>query len=73
MERNGITTVQVTALPEIATAVGVNRIVAGSGIEHPLGNPLLPPDRERAWRKRLLEEALSALQKEVSGPTVFRV
>lgn len=71
LDRKGITTDQITSLPAIATNVGANRVVAGSGIEHPVGNPSLVLSREKAWRKRLLETALSALQKDVSTPTVF--
>ncbi len=73
LDRKGVTTVQITSLRSIAIAVGANRIVTGSGIDHPTGNPSFALDRERALRKRILQKALLALQTEVSAPTVFTV
>ena len=65
--------VQITSLTGIAITVGANRIVPGSGIDHPLGNPELGPDRERTLRKSILNAAIKALETEVKEPTVFQV
>lgn len=43
------------------------------GIPYPTGDPDLPGDEERAWRRRLLEAALGALSTPVAEPTVFEV
>lgn len=43
----------------------------GGGIPYPAGNPDLPRDAERAWRRRLVERALDALATTVDRPTLF--
>jgi hypothetical protein len=37
-----------------------------------LGDPHLPPEREKVYRRALVEQALRALTTEVTGPTLFR-
>ncbi len=71
IERAGIPTAVITALDTIAQSVGCYRIVRGSGVLHVTGNPALPPDEERAWRRRLVERALAALTTDVERPHVF--
>jgi glycine reductase len=44
--------------------VGSNRVIQGNGIVHPLGQPDLPPEEEKALRERILRQALEALEKE---------
>lgn len=73
MERAGIPGVLITALPDLAQRVGANRIVAGVRMPHPVGDPSLPLEKERALRRRIVETALKALQTEVGEPTVFIV
>ena len=41
------------------------------GIPYPTGDPSLDPASERAWRRRLLETALTAVSTPVHRPTVF--
>jgi len=41
------------------------------GIPYPTGDPELSPERERAWRRQLLERALHAVATPVSEPTIF--
>jgi len=53
--------------------VGAPRIVPTRGIPFPAGDPSLEPDEERAWRQRLLERALEAVQTAVHEPTLFEV
>lgn len=46
--------------------VGVNRVVVGQAVPHPVGNPTLKdPDKEKALRRKLVEAALQLLQTEV--------
>jgi betaine reductase len=72
-ERVGIPTALITAIPSVAKSVGVSRIITGGGIPYPVGNPLLPRDREIEFRRRLVEKALEAIGTEVKEPTVFDV
>ncbi|MBI4494120.1 MAG: hypothetical protein HY690_15135 [Chloroflexi bacterium] len=72
MERAGLTTALITSLPLVATAVGATRVVQGSGIDHPVGKPGLPLDREQEWRRGIVEAALQAIETEVAGPTLFQ-
>ncbi len=66
IERAGIATVFVTALPTIATMIGVNRVVHGPAITHPFGL-----DEEE--RRRIVERALEMLEIEVEPLTVWEV
>lgn len=50
-----------SALP-IAKMVGSNRIVLGHGIVHVTGDATLPPEEEKALRRKLVQEALDALR-----------
>ncbi|MDK2856152.1 MAG: glycine reductase complex component subunit gamma [Bacillota bacterium] len=59
-----------TVVP-ISLTVGANRIVPAVAIPHPLGNPELPKEEEKALRRRLVEKALRALETPVEGQTVF--
>jgi betaine reductase len=63
----------VTNLVTIAEQVGAPRIVPGRGIPYPSGDPNLPPDAERAWRRTLVEQALAAVATVVEQPTIFHV
>ncbi len=71
IERAGIPTAVFTALDTIAQSVGCYRIVRGAGVLHVTGNPALTATEERAWRRRLIERALQALQAPVERPEVF--
>lgn len=55
----------------VAVMVGANRVVPAAGIIHPLGDAELKPDEEKALRRRIVEQALRALQANVAQPTVF--
>ena len=52
-----------SALP-IAKMVGSNRVVLGHGIVHVAGDATLPPDEEKALRRKLVQEALDALKED---------
>jgi betaine reductase len=55
----------------ISKTVGANRIVPAVAIPHPLGDPALPVDEERALRRHLVERALEAIETEIAEQTVF--
>ena len=57
----------------ISLTVGANRIVPTIAIPHPLGNPSLSTEDEKALRRNLVETALKALQTPVEGQRVFEV
>jgi hypothetical protein len=57
----------------IAESVGANRIVVGGDFTYPTGDTTLPPEREEAYRVRILEKSLEAMQAPVDKPTVFSV
>lgn len=72
LERAGITTTIISTLVPLAERVGPNRIVGGKAIPHPVGNPTLPPEEERTFRRRLVQKALESLQTETEGQLVLR-
>ncbi len=71
IERAGIPVAHVCSIITISQTVGANRIVPAVAIPHPLGNPKLPPDEEKALRRNLLKKALAALQTPIEEQTVF--
>jgi glycine reductase complex component B subunit gamma len=71
-ERQGIPTAFISTIVPLAESIGPNRIIPGQGITHPLGDPALPRGEEKALRRRLVRQALDALQTEIHDQTVFR-
>ncbi len=67
----GIPVVQITAVPNVAQMVGVNRILQGQSITCVVGNSVLTQDQEKALRRKYVLKALEILQIEVSSPTIF--
>ena len=63
----------INAFTTISRNVGANRIVFGGDFTAPAGNPDLPIDREKSYRRKIIDKALEVLQTEVSGPTIFTV
>ena len=53
---------QITAALPVAKMVGANRTVLGNGIVHVVGDAKMPPEKEKEVRRKLIEQALSALQ-----------
>jgi glycine/betaine/sarcosine/D-proline reductase family selenoprotein B len=72
IERVGIPTAIVTALPTIAQMIGANRIVRGTSITTPVGDPARG-DGERAYRRRIVERCIEMLQADVEPGTVWEV
>ena len=63
--------VHICTVTPISMTVGANRIVPAIAIPHPLGNPALSKDEEKALRRHIMEKALKALTTEVDGQTIF--
>ena len=53
---------QITAARPIAKMVGSNRVVQGTGIVHVTGDAKLPLNDEKELRRKLVQQALEALQ-----------
>ena len=53
---------QITAALPVAKMVGSNRTVLGNGIVHVVGDAKVSPEKEKEVRRKLVEQALSALQ-----------
>ena len=73
IERAGIPVVHMCTVTPISMTVGANRIVPTIAIPHPLGNPALTMDEEKAIRRKLVERALEALTTDVEDQTIFEV
>ena len=71
LDRVCIPVVHICTVTPISLTVGANRIVPAVAIPHPLGNPALSLDKEKALRAKILEKSLEALGTEVTGQTVF--
>lgn len=69
----GLPNAHITAFTSIAYNVGSNRIVFGGDFTSPAGNPDLPQEREKAYRRKILNKALEAISLEVKSPTIFDV
>ena len=53
---------QITSALPIAKMVGSNRVVLGTGIVHVTGDAKLSANDEKALRRKLVQQALDALQ-----------
>ena len=73
IERAGIPVVHMCTVTPISMTVGANRLVPTIAIPHPLGNPALSLEEEKAIRRKLVERALEALTTEVEDQTIFEV
>lgn len=71
IESLGIPVAFITAMTKIATHTRANRIVVGTKLPHPCGDPNLPPQADISMRKKIIECALEALQTEVPATRVF--
>ena len=71
IEAYGIPVVHIATVVPISQTVGANRIVPAVAIPHPLGNPALPHEEEKALRRKIVERALEALETPVDEQTVF--
>lgn len=71
-ERQGIPTAFISTIVPLAESIGPNRIIPGKAITHPLGDPTLSREEEKALRRELVQRALDALQTDIQSQTVFR-
>jgi glycine reductase complex component B subunit gamma len=71
IEAAGIPVAYITTLDALARSVGAPRIIRGRAIVNVVGDPSLPPEAERRFRKDLLAKALQALQTPVADPTIL--
>jgi hypothetical protein len=63
--------VLITCLANVASQVGVGRVIAGNKFHYPVGQPELPPAEELNWRVALIEKALATLETKVEVPKTF--
>ncbi|HXV82775.1 MAG TPA: hypothetical protein VEG60_23160 [Candidatus Binatia bacterium] len=63
--------VLITCLSNVASQVGIGRILGGSKFHYPVGQPELPLEEERRWRIDLMEKGLTTLETPVKEPQVF--
>ncbi len=71
LEREGLPTVIVTSLPDVALKVGANRVLRGASFSSPCGRPSLGPADERRFRLALVRRAVAILGTPVDRPTLF--
>lgn len=62
---------QITAIPNVAQMVGVNRILRGQTVTCVVGNSVLTPKQEADLRGKYVNRALEILSTKVDGPTIF--
>lgn len=61
----------ITAMTMLSKQLGANRVVTGTKIPHPCGDPNLSPEADKSLRREIVKTALESIQTEVKGPTVF--
>jgi len=71
IEKEGIPVAHITAMTMVSGQIGANRVVNGTKIPHPCGDPNLSSEEDRALRRKIVECALDALKTEVDESTVF--
>jgi len=71
IERAGIPTAHITAMTMVSQQIGANRIVTGTKIPHPCGDPNLSAEADKSIRREIIQTALKAIQTDVESPTVF--
>jgi glycine reductase len=68
IEKLGIPVVQITAVPNVAQMVGVNRILRGQTVPCVVGNSALNKEQEKALRRKIVLRAIEILQMDAPGP-----
>ena len=71
IEREGIPVALISAMTMVGKQTRANRIITGTNIPHPCGDPSFPPKADRTLRKEIIKCALNAIQTDVDGPTIF--
>lgn len=73
LERAGLPTASYTAIPILHTALGTPRIILGRAVGYVTGDPSLSPERERAFRRSLVELGMKAICTAVERATLFQL
>jgi len=55
----------------LAKNVGANRIVAGTKIPHPCGDPTVSPKRDHEIGTKIIENAFELLKKQIEVPEII--
>ena len=71
LEKEGIPVAHMTAMTMLSKQLGANRVVTGTKIPHPCGDPNLSMGDDETLRRAIVSCALDALQIDIEGPTVF--
>jgi glycine reductase complex component B subunit gamma len=61
----------ITAMCSMGKQLGANRIITGTKIPHPCGDPTLSAEADRVLRREIVGCALRALQADLRDPTIF--
>lgn len=56
----------------LADQLRTPRIVQGTKIPHPCGDPILSPEEDLRLRREIVSTALRSLQASVTEPTLFK-
>lgn len=73
LERAGLPVVQICTMVNVALSVGSNRVLPGTSVLYPVGNPEKSLDEERQLRRRMLERAVDAVRKRIDEAVVLEV
>jgi glycine reductase len=71
IDKVGIPVVHMCTITPISLSVGANRIVPTVAIPYPIGDPNLPPEKEKEMRRELVLKALKALEEPIRNQTIF--
>jgi glycine/betaine/sarcosine/D-proline reductase family selenoprotein B len=71
IEKAGVPAVFITAMSMMGRQLGANRIVTGTKIPHPLGDPTFTGEADLVLRREIVKTALKAIQTKIDGPTIF--
>ncbi len=63
--------VQITAVPNVAQMVGVNRILQGQSVTCVVGNSVLTKEQEKALRRQYVQKALEIFLNHAEAPAIF--
>ena len=71
LDRAGVPVSVISAMYPVVEQVGASRIVKGTRIPHPCGDPDLSEEEDSKLRRNIVSTALDALKDEVPGPTLY--
>jgi len=71
LEKAGIPVVQITAVSNVATMMGVNKVLRGETVPCVLGNSALPREAEKELRRKYVLRAMEILRLNVTGSNVY--